>query len=116
MGQAAPRAVEERLAHGRADAVGSAAILAQQNVMNSSCRQDPVLSTALSWKKQARSFEQMEFVVGYSETANLILGNEAERVDVQYVSPGLLDMLGIKPALGRGCSKRVTLTWTGSWP
>ncbi len=79
-------------------------ILAEQNVMNTSWRQDPVLSTALSWKKQARSFEQMEFAVGYSETANLILGNEAERVDVQYVSPGLPDMLGIKPALGRGFS------------
>src|SRR5437879_1363918 len=55
-------------------------ILAEQNVKNSSWRQDPVLSISLSWKKQARSFEQMEFAVDYSETANLILGNEAERV------------------------------------
>jgi putative ABC transport system permease protein len=79
-------------------------ILAEQSVKNSSWRQDPVLSTALSWKREARSFEQMEFAVDYSETTNLILGNETERVDLQWVSPGLPDMLGIKPALGRGFS------------
>jgi len=47
--------------------------LAEQNAKNGSWTHDPVLSTALSWKKQARSFEQMEFAVNYSETANLIL-------------------------------------------
>lgn len=79
-------------------------ILAEQSVKNSSWQQDPVLSTALLWKKQTTSFEQMEFAVDRIETDNLLFANEAERVDVQLVSPALPDLLGLKPVLGRGFS------------
>ncbi len=64
-------------------------------------QRNPALGTSLEWKTHARSFAQFEFAVNYSETANIVAGNEAERIVTQWVSPGLLRMLGLKPVVGR---------------
>ena len=78
-------------------------ILREQNMKRSHWR-NPALATSLDWRKHAQSFAQIEFAVTYSETANLVAGNEAERIDTQFVSPGLLAMLGMKPMVGRDFS------------
>ncbi|HLM97873.1 MAG TPA: ABC transporter permease [Bryobacteraceae bacterium] len=75
-------------------------ILREQNMKRSHWR-NPALGTSLDWRKHAHSFEQIEFAVNYSETTNIVAGNEAQRIDAQFVSPGLLRMLGLKPVLGR---------------
>jgi len=78
-------------------------ILRERNMKRGQWR-NAALATALEWRKHARSFEQIEFAVNYNETANLVAGNEAERIDTQFVSPGLLRMLGMKPMVGRDFS------------
>ncbi len=75
-------------------------ILSEQNTKHPDQR-NPALGTSLKWKTHARSFAQFEFAVNYSETANIVAGNEAERIVTQFVSPGLLRMLGLKPVVGR---------------
>jgi len=79
-------------------------ILSEQNGKESQWQRNPALGTALDWRKHAQSFAQIEFAVTYDETANIVVGNEAERIKTQWVSPGLLRMLGLKPVLGRDFS------------
>lgn len=79
-------------------------LLTEQNAKEHGWQRNPALATSLDWRKHAQSFAQIEFGVTYSETANLIGGSEAERIDTQFVSPGLLRMLGLKPVVGRDFS------------
>ena len=75
-------------------------VLSEQSAKEQGSR-NPALATSREWKKNARSFSQFEFAVNYYETANIVAGNEAERISTQWVSPGMLRMLGLKPTLGR---------------
>ncbi len=54
------------------------------------------------WQQQARSFEGMAAFNG--ESYNLTGGTNAERVFGIACTPGLLEVLGIRPALGRSMS------------
>jgi putative ABC transport system permease protein len=76
-------------------------ILSEKNAKDHRWQRNPALATSLDWRKHAQSFAQIEFAVTYDETANIVAGNEAERIKTQWVSPGLLRMLGLKPVLGR---------------
>ncbi len=54
------------------------------------------------WRAQSRSFSQIE-AGGKMNGRNFLLGpNAALEIDGERVSPGLFDMLGVKPALGSG--------------
>src|SRR5579864_3292671 len=78
-------------------------ILTEENAKEQGQR-NPALATSLDWRKHAQSFAQIEFGVTYNERANLIGGTEAQRIDTQFVSPGLLPMMGLHPMIGRGFS------------
>jgi predicted permease len=77
-------------------------VLSERNVQNQVWQRNPAMATVFDWQKHARSFAQIELAVNNEETANLTIGNETERLKVQFVSPGLPEMLGIRPVLGRG--------------
>jgi predicted permease len=81
-------------------------MLSEQNAKDRRWQRNPELGTVLDWRKHAQSFARIEFAVTYDETANIVVGNEAQRVKTQWVSPGLLHMLGLKPVLGRDFSER----------
>jgi putative ABC transport system permease protein len=85
---------------------GRLMILSEQNTKNHHWQRNPALATSLDWKKHARSFAEIEFAVTYTETANLVAERETKRITVQWVSPGLPGMLGVKPVLGRGFNER----------
>jgi putative ABC transport system permease protein len=55
---------------------------------------------ACEWRKQCRSFESMSAVAYRS--ANLVLGDEPERVQSLAVNSGFFEMLGARFHLGRG--------------
>jgi len=82
---------------------GRLVMLTEKNLKDDGDR-NPALGTSLDWRKHAQSFAQIEFGVTYNESANLIGGSEAQRIDTQFVSPGLLGMMGLKPLIGRGFS------------
>jgi predicted permease len=77
-------------------------VLNERNVQNQGWQRNPAMATVFEWEKHARSFAQIELAVNNEETANLTLGNETERLRVQFVTPGLPDLLGIRPVLGHG--------------
>ncbi len=77
-------------------------ILTERHVKNQDWQRLPAMGTIFDWEKNTRSFEQIELAVTSQETANLTLGNETEKLNVQWVTPGLPDMLGIKSVLGPG--------------
>jgi putative ABC transport system permease protein len=54
----------------------------------------------LDWRKQTRSFEHLGFYKGWG--ANLTSGDHPERMQGYLVSANLLDVIGVKPVLGRG--------------
>jgi putative ABC transport system permease protein len=54
----------------------------------------------LDWKRQNGVFDQMEWIAG-SSSMNLIGSGEPARVEVQHVTPSLLQLLGVQPVLGR---------------
>ena len=62
----------------------------------------PPLSAMIEWQEQARSFEQIEGIVWCAEANTLSGGDAAERVSVQFLTPGAFSLLGVKPAGGRG--------------
>ena len=76
-------------------------VLNEQSRTNRMWERNPALGTALDWRAHAQSLAQIEFAVNGDETVNLILGHEARRIATQWVSPGLLRMLGLKPMVGR---------------
>ena len=57
-------------------------------------------SNFFDWKRQNEVFDQMEWIAG-SPSMNLIGSGEPARVEVQYVTPNLLQLLGVQPVLGR---------------
>jgi putative ABC transport system permease protein len=61
----------------------------------------PPLSTMIEWQEQARSFEQIEGIVEGTEANTLSGGGAAERVRIQFLTPGAFSLLGVKPARGR---------------
>jgi len=77
----------------------------EQNIHDGN-RRNPSLTSALEWKERSVSFSQVEFAVNYVESANLTLGTNVERVKVQYMSPALPQMLGIRLAAGRGFAQQ----------
>jgi predicted permease len=77
-------------------------VLNEQNVRERNWTRNPAMATIFDWEKNTRSFEQIELAVNNEETANLTLGNETERLKVQFVTVGLPDMLGIEPVIGHG--------------
>ena len=79
-------------------------VITERNVKERDWQRNPALASSLDWRRHARSFAQIEFGVTYNERANLIGGSEAQRIDTQFVSPGLLGMMGLKPMIGRGFS------------
>ena len=54
----------------------------------------------LDWRKQSRLFEHIGFYKGWG--ANLTGGDYPERMQGYMVSSNWLDVIGLKPALGRG--------------
>jgi predicted permease len=77
-------------------------VLSEQNVRETNWTRNPAMATIFEWEKHARSFEQIELAVNNEETANLTLGNETERLKVQFVTAGLPTLLGVEPVIGRG--------------
>ena len=65
-------------------------------------RRDLKLSTLVELQRRGGSFEQVEGATIYIEPGTITGGAEAERIKVQFVSPGLFSLLGVRAALGRG--------------
>ncbi len=59
------------------------------------------LATLLELQRRGSSFEQVEWATTGGEPITITGGTEAVRIKAQFVSPGLLDLLGVKPAIGR---------------
>jgi len=76
-------------------------VIYEQNTKREERRRLPSLSTMIEWQEQARSFEQVEGIVWGAE-ANTLSGEEAaERVRIQFLTPGAFSLLGVKPVHGR---------------
>jgi predicted permease len=75
-------------------------VVHEQNTKRESQRV-PMLSTMIEWQEQARSFEQIEGIVLSAETYTLSGEGAAERVRIQFLTPGAFSLLGVKPARGR---------------
>src|SRR5688572_17077233 len=75
-------------------------VIYEQNTKRESQRSLP-LSTMIEWQEQARSFEQIEGIVWSAETQTLSGDGPAERVRMQFLTPGAFSLLGVKPARGR---------------
>ncbi len=80
-------------------------IIREANNKNRSMERNPQLATSLEWQQAARSFA-LEMAVAYFEAGNLVDGSDVQRVRIQYVSQGLLPLLGVRPMLGRGFGSR----------
>lgn len=76
-------------------------IIREASDRNRSMTRNPMLATSLDWKKAARSFEQFEMAVEYFEAGNLASDEDTQHVRIQYVTPGLLTLLGVRLPLGR---------------
>lgn len=76
-------------------------IIREVNERDRDMTRNPMLATSLDWKKAAHSFDQFEMAVQYFEAGNLAYDQDTERVRIQFVSPGLLNLLGLRPQLGR---------------
>jgi predicted permease len=57
-------------------------------------------ATVLDWRERSRSFEQLAMMRSWMPT--LVTSGEAERVPAVRVSWNYFDMMGARPALGRG--------------
>src|SRR3974390_175648 len=77
------------------------AIIREASDRNRSETRNPILATSLDWKRSAHSFEQFEMAVQYFEAGNLAYDEDTQQVRIQYVAPGLLNLLGVQPQLGR---------------
>ena len=59
------------------------------------------LATLIEWQEEARSFAQIEGIV-WSAEGNTVSGDGvAERVRLQFLTPGAFSLLGVEPARGR---------------
>jgi predicted permease len=75
-------------------------VIHEQNTKRESQRV-PTLSTMIEWQEQAQSFERIEGIVLSAETYTVSGDGPAERVRMQFLTPGAFSLLGIKPARGR---------------
>jgi predicted permease len=57
-------------------------------------------ATVLDWRERSRSFEHLAMMRGWLPT--LVTNGEAERLPAVRVSWNYFDMMGVRPALGRG--------------
>ena len=55
----------------------------------------------VNWKKQNTVFDQVELTNTFASKNVLVGGGGSERVGIQYATPGLFRLLGVKPFLGR---------------
>jgi predicted permease len=55
----------------------------------------------VNWKKQNTVFDQVELTNDFASKNVLVGGGGSERVGIQYATPGLFRLLGVKPILGR---------------
>jgi predicted permease len=76
-------------------------VLAERHV-HTHQQQDPAMATAFQWQHESKSFEQVEMAVDNREDGTVTIGNQSQRLRFQFVTPHLLEMLGIKPILGHG--------------
>ena len=76
-------------------------VIHEQTTKREGWQRMPALSTMIEWQEQARSFEQIEGIVWYAEANTLSGEGAAERVTIQFLTPGAFSLLGVKPARGR---------------
>ena len=55
----------------------------------------------VNWKRQNTVFDQMELTNTFASKNVLVGAGGSERVGIQYATPGLFRLLGVKPILGR---------------
>lgn len=77
-------------------------VIQEQNTQREQWQRGPMLATMIEWQQQARSFEQIEGIVWYAEANTLSGDGAAERVMLQFQTPGAFALLGVEPARGRG--------------
>jgi putative ABC transport system permease protein len=78
-------------------------------------------TTLIDWRERSRSFEQLALMREWQPT--LVVNGEAERLAAVRVSWNYFDMMGVRPALGRGFTEaddhsdtwRVLLLSDGLW-
>ncbi len=75
-------------------------VIHEQNTKRESQRV-AMLSTMIEWQEQARSFERIEGIVWSAETQTLSGDGPAERIRMQFLTPGAFSLLGVRPARGR---------------
>jgi predicted permease len=75
-------------------------VIHEQNAKTASQRLPP-LASIIEWQEQARSFEQIEGIVWYAEANTVAADGGAERVRIQFLTPGAFSLLGMRPARGR---------------
>ena len=82
------------------DDPGRLVVLYEQHTKRDQSR-TPSLSTMIEWQEQTVSFEQIEGIV-WSAEGNTVSGDgSAERVRLQFLTPGAFSLLGVKPVRGR---------------
>lgn len=74
-------------------------------IMNRSIKQNGRLRVSpndlINWKKQNTVFGQIELTNAFTSRNVLVGGGGSERVGIQYATPGLFQLLGVSPILGR---------------
>jgi len=78
-------------------------------------------TTMVDWRERSRSFDELALMRGWQPT--LLVNGEAQRLDAVRVSWNYFDMMGVRPALGRGFTEaddhpqtwRVLLLSDGLW-
>ena len=96
------------------------AVLWESNKAKGITRSPVAPRTFRDWSETSRSFERLELVAPGSPVT--VTGSGLpERANIQYASPGLFQLLGVRPALGRsfaekeiGSTKPVVLSY-GFW-
>ena len=83
------------------DDPGSLVVIYEQNTKREESQRSPSLSTMIEWQEQAQSFEQIEGIVWGVEANTLAGDGTAERVRIQFLTPGAFSLLGVEPARGR---------------
>ena len=76
-------------------------VIYEQNVTREEWRRPPPLSSMIEWQDRATSFQQLEGIVGSAEANTLSGDGPAERVRIQFLTPGAFALLGLRPARGR---------------
>ena len=64
-------------------------------------RQNVSPGDLVNWKRQNTVFDQIELINTFASKNVLVGGGGSERVGIQYATPGLFRLLGVKPILGR---------------